>query len=289
MTRHSRHERQRPEVTVIGAGKFGHAIADIVSRHEVRTAFVTRSATRLEQIRQRLARHSSYLSIQKFGDAPLGEHVFLALPSADIPEIVGRLAGYRADEPRNYISLSKGLTPPDGETPHELLSRRFGAIHNAVVSGPSLADELPKHDATLVVASRSKTLTEQVVPMLSGSNMNVVASTDPVGIEWAAIAKNVATLGFHARLAASSSLNQAGAFASDLFTEVDDYALTMGADPRSFIGVAGVGDLMATSHASTSRNVRAGQLIGQGHSAGEAEADTTAISQLSRQIRGEFQ
>lgn len=179
--------------------------------------------------------------------------------------MVGRLAGYRADEPRNYISLSKGLTPPDGETPHELLSRRFGAIHNAVASGPSLADELPKQDATL---------------------------------------------GFHARLAASSSLNQAGAFASDLFTEVYDYSLTMGADPRSFIGVAGVGDLMATSHASTSRNVRAGQIIGQGHSAGEAEArikqvvesfhivpllkhrihteiatlDTLAISQLSQQI-----
>lgn len=210
MTRHSRHERQRPEVTVIGAGKFGHAIADIVSRHEVRTALVTRSATQVEQIRQRLARHSSYLSIQKFGDA----------------------------------------------------------------------------------------------------HMNVVASTDPVGVEWAAIAKNVAMLGFHARLAASSSLNQAGVFTSDLFTEVYDYSLTMGADPRSFIGVAGVGDLMATSHASTSRNVRAGQLIGQGHSVGEAEArikqvvesfhtvpllehrihteiatlDTLAISQLSQQI-----
>lgn len=140
--------------------------------------------------------------------------------------------------------------------------------------------------------------------------MNVVASTDTVGVEWAAIAKNVATLGFHARLAASSSLNQAGAFASDLFTELYDYALTMGADPRSFIGEAGIGELMATSHASTSRNVRASQLIGQGHSVGEVEArikqvvesfhtvplleprihteiatlDTLATSQLSQQI-----
>lgn len=86
----------------------------------------------------------------------------------------------------------------------------------------------------------------------------------------------------------------------------------MGTNPRSFIGVAGIGDLMATSHASTSRNVHAGQLIGQGHSVGEAEArikqtvesfhtipllehrmhtqiaeaDTPTISQLSRQIRG---
>lgn len=123
MTRHSRHERQRPEVTVIGAGRFGHAIADIVSRHEVRTALVTRSATRVEQIRQRLARHSSYLSVQKFGDAPLGDYVFLALPSADIPDMVGRIAGQRDERARGYVSLSKGLTAPDGETPHELLSR----------------------------------------------------------------------------------------------------------------------------------------------------------------------
>ena len=77
---------------------------------------------------------------------------------------------------------------------------------------------------------------------------------------------NVATLGFHARLVETESLNQAGAFASDIFTEVYDYALEMGANPRSFIGVAGIGDLMATSHASTSRNVCAGKLIGQGHS-----------------------
>jgi glycerol-3-phosphate dehydrogenase (NAD(P)+) len=46
----------------------------------------------------------------------------------------------------------------------------------------------------------------------------------------------------------------------------------MGTNPRSFIGVAGIGDFMATSHASASRNVRAGQLIGQGHSVGKAEA-----------------
>ncbi|MGB2687144.1 MAG: NAD(P)H-dependent glycerol-3-phosphate dehydrogenase [Candidatus Saccharimonas aalborgensis] len=267
-----RTNRQRAEVTVIGAGTFGHAIADSISRSEIRTALVTRSETRLERIRQMLARSSPYLMAQRLGDAPLGKYVFLALPSADIAEVVGRLASYHSEETLGYVSLSKGLTAPDGETPHELLSRRFGSIRSAVISGPSLADEMPKHGAHFVVASSSHTLADKLVLLMDGEYTSATGSNDPTGIEWAGITKNAVTLGFHACLAATGSLNQAGAFAGQLFTEIYDYALTMGASPRSFAGIAGIGDLMATSHASTSRNVRAGQLIGSGHSVGEAEA-----------------
>lgn len=95
--------------------------------------------------------------------------------------------------------------------------------------------------------------------------------TRQASIEWAGIAKNVATLGFHARLATSSSRNDAGAFAAELFSEIWDYAETRGAQAKSFIGITGVGDLVTTVTAPVSRNARAGQLIGQGRTAAEAE------------------
>ncbi len=278
MARSNKHERAaQPHATVIGAGKFGHAIAEILSGNGTRTELITRSESRLAQIRQQLARLSSFLSAHKLGDVPLGECVFLALPSAELPAVVSKLAENSDNASKAYVSLSKGLTPPDGETPYELLTRHFGDERSAVVSGPSLASELPVPGAHLVVASLNNTLAATVASMLRGETLDCVPSNDPVGIEWSAIAKNIATLGFHARLAASGSLNLAGAYAGDLYGEVWEYATTLGATPRSFIGVAGVGDLLATSHADGSRNVRGGQLLGTGYSASEAEASIKQV------------
>ncbi len=268
--RHS--ERFTPRATVIGAGKFGHAIAEIVSRQNIPTHLVTRSESRVEAIRQRLTRHSAALSVHKFGDAPLADIVFLALPSNELPEMVGRLGAYPDIADKQFALLSKGLTYPDGETPLELVSRTFGIDHAAVVTGPSLADELPHRTTHLAVASHNEDLRHYLANMLAGDSIHTHESDDSTGVEWAGIAKNVATLGFHARLAATNSRNDAGAYAAQLYSEIWEYAATLGAEPRSFIGIAGVGDLLTTSHAPTSRNVRAGQLIGKGHSTGEAEA-----------------
>lgn len=272
MNRYTKRERRIPEVTVIGAGKFGHAVAEIVAKSHIETALVTRSETRREQIRQRLSRATDHLSVYKFGEMPLGQYVFLALPSSDLPDMAAKLATYQEDTDRAYISLSKGLTAPDGETPYELLSRRFGEAQCAVVSGPSLADELPRFGAHLAVASTNTVLVDRLTPLLQNDTILCSPTNDPTGVEWAGIAKNIATLGFHASHGATNSLNIAGAYASALYGEVWDYAAEQGANPRSFIGAAGVGDLLTTSYADTSRNVRAGKLLGEGRSVGEAEA-----------------
>lgn len=271
MIKSAKYDKLPPEVTVIGAGKFGHAVAEIVSSANIRTALVTRSESRVEQIRQRLTRTSAYLAVQKFGEMPLADIVFLALPSSDLPDMAGKLASYHDDAGRTYVSLSKGVTAPDGETPYELLTRRFGADHSAVISGPSLADEMAKSGAQLVVASTNESLVDKISPLVQSGPVRSLRSHDPSGVEWAGIGKNIATLGFHASHATTGSLNIAGAYSSALYTEVWNYAESLGADPQSFIGVAGVGDLMTTSHASSSRNARAGQLLGAGHSAGETE------------------
>jgi glycerol-3-phosphate dehydrogenase (NAD(P)+) len=270
-TRHS--ERFTPRATVIGAGKFGHAIAEIVSRQNIPTHLVTRSESRVEAIRQRLTRHSAALSVHKFGDAPLADIVFLALPSNELPEMVGRLGAYPDIADKQFALLSKGLTPPRRRNAARArIANIWHRPYTAVVSGPSLADELPHRNTHLVVASHNEDLRDYLANMLAGDSIHTHESDDPTGVEWAGIAKNVATLGFHARLAATNSRNDAGAYAAQLYSEIWEYAATLGAKPRSFIGIAGVGDLLTTSHAPTSRNVRAGQLIGKGHSTGEAEA-----------------
>ena len=271
---------QGAQITVIGAGKFGSAIAEIISRDGTPTTLVTRSHSRLEGLRERFAKHPPSLSIQTLEKATLGEYVFLALPSSDFPEIISKLAlRHHTDTRRNYTSLSKGLTAPDGKTPFELLSSTFGEENCAVASGPSLAGEMARHTTHLVVASHDDQLRAGVADILSTRTTVCEQSADPRGIEFAGIAKNVAALGFHACRRATGSLNIAGPYASHLFNEMYEYAAEYGARPKSFMGVAGIGDLLTTSHADTSRNVQAGRLLGD-----KADMSTSDIETEVKQV-----
>ena len=276
MSRESRSPAHNPEVTIIGAGKFGSAIAEILSRDNTPTTLVTRSHSRLAQIRERMSAHSrDSLSVQSFEKTELGDHVMIALPSADFPLIVSQLALRHHENPnRTYTALSKGLTAPDGETPLELLTRTFDSDNCAVASGPSLAVEMNKQSTRLLVASTGEQTRTDVADLLASDTTQCHLSTDPHGIEYAGIAKNIATLGFYACREATRSLNTAGAYASDLFAEVYQFAAQEhDIDPRSFLGAGGVGDLLTTSHATSSRNTQAGKLLGNkaAHSASEVE------------------
>lgn len=279
MFEHNRRTPITPLVTVIGAGKFGSAIAEMVSSDGTPTTLVTRSHTRLQSLRDRMVRRPRSLQLQSLEHAQLGEFVFLALPSADFPEIVSQLALRRhVSDRRMYISLSKGLTAPDSETPFELLERNFGVEACAIASGPTLADEMAKHPTHLMVASQNQDVSFAVARILSDSSTECATSTDPHGIEFAAIAKNITTLGFYACREATGSLNIAGTYAGKLFEEVYDHATAgCGASPRSFVGIAGVGDLLATSHASSSRNTRAGKLLG--------DKDNVSASEIEMRIK----
>ncbi len=267
-------------VTVIGAGKFGSAIAQIISQEGTPTTLVTRSQSRLESLRQRMAKRPPSLHIQSLERVRLGEHVFLALPSSDFPEIVAQLAlRHRIDPHRSYTTLSKGLAEPDGCTPLEIVTSTFDPDRCAVASGPSLAAEMTRFSTGLVVAAQNERLRADVANLLTSTTTSCELSDDPHGIEFAGIAKNIAALGFHACHRATGSLNVAGMYASHLFGEVHDYARTLGATPASFLGTAGIGDLMTTSHADTSRNVQAGRLLGD-----RANLSATAIEAKVEQV-----
>src|SRR5699024_8180826 len=102
---------------------------------------------------------------------------------------------------------------------------------------------------------------------LTKASIDVERSRDVIGVELAGCAKNAATLA--AAAASHSGENAAGAAAGRIFREVERAALRSGADPDTFRGLAGVGDLMATALAPHSRNRRAGELIAEGVPAGE--------------------
>src|SRR5919202_2689865 len=138
----------------------------------------------------------------------------------------------------------------------------FGPDRVACVGGPAHAREMVEAGAGLVCASHSQAFAERVAEVFRGGGVVCEASTDPVGVELAGCAKNAAALA--AAAAEEQGLNAAGMAAADIFIEVLGLAKLRGARSRTFVGRAGIGDLVATALAPSSRNRSAGELLGQG-------------------------
>jgi glycerol-3-phosphate dehydrogenase (NAD(P)+) len=193
--------------------------------------------------------------------------IFVAVPSSGLSEALEELVRQGVSPRAGIVSLAKGLVPPDGTPPSVALETAFGPERVAVVGGPAHAREMVGGGAGLVCASHAPALAERVAEIFREARVVCEASSDPVGVELAGSAKNAAALA--AGATESQGLNAAGMAAADIFTEVLALARSRGARASTFVGRAGVGDLVATALAPQSRNRSAGELLAQGVPAAE--------------------
>ena len=188
--------------------------------------------------------------------------ILLAVPSSGLAQAIEELVRQRLPQRTYLVSLAKGLVPPDGTPPTVALAQVFGTERVGCVGGPAHAREMVESGAGLVCASQSADLAHRVAEMFQDAGVVCAASADPVGVELAGCAKNAAALASGATEA--QGLNAAGMAAADIFSEVTALARSYGAQRKTFIGRAGIGDLVATALAPTSRNRSAGELLAQG-------------------------
>jgi glycerol-3-phosphate dehydrogenase (NAD(P)+) len=256
---------------VIGAGSFGTAVAVLLARGGFRTTLQTRTPEQAEELREEHENRRylegvelpANLRIDSIESGPgRAEFVFLGVPSAQLGEAVDRLESQGLDRRSKVISLAKGLVPPLGIPPTVLLAERFGPERVACVGGPAHAREMVTHGAGLVASSADQELAATIAAVFLRAGVVCEHTDDPVGVELAGAAKNAAALA--AGATEGQGLNAAGAAAGHIFAEVWRLAEKLGAQPATFIGLAGTGDLVATALAPQSRNRRAGELLAAG-------------------------
>ncbi|HEY1593765.1 MAG TPA: NAD(P)H-dependent glycerol-3-phosphate dehydrogenase [Thermoleophilaceae bacterium] len=260
--------------SVVGAGSFGTAVAVLLDRAGVRTTLLCRTE---EQARELAAARENVhylqgvplphrITVRALGarddQSPRADLILLAVPSQGLAPAIEELARRGVSKRAYVVSLAKGLVPPDGTPPTVALEQAFGAERVGCVGGPAHAREMVESGAGLVCASHSADLANRVAEVFQDSGVVCEASSDPVGVELAGCAKNAAALASGATEA--QGLNAAGMAAADIFSEVSALAYSYGAQRRTFIGRAGIGDLVATALAPTSRNRSAGELLAQG-------------------------
>lgn len=260
--------------SVVGGGSFGTAVAVLLDRAGVRTTLLCRTEAQAEEI---AAAHENErylpgvqlpdrLKVRALGRRDDQFHgadvILLAVPSPGLGEAIGELRRQGVNERAFVVSLAKGLVPPDGTPPTVALERAFGGERVGCVGGPAHAREMVEFGAGLVCASHSAALASSVAELFQRAGIVCEVSSDPVGVELAGCAKNAAALASGATEA--QGLNAAGMAAADIFSEVTALARSYGAQRGTFIGRAGIGDLVATALAPSSRNRSAGELLAQG-------------------------
>ena len=206
--------------------------------------------------------------------------VAFAVPSRGFAETAELLAA-RLPAAASLLSLTKGLDPATRRRMSEILSELGGGpARVAVLSGPNHSEEVARDYPTAsVVASDPIDLARELQAALSTSRLRVYASGDVVGVELCAAAKNVIGLAAGISDGLGFGDNAKAAIITRGMAEMTRLGEAFGARPRTFAGMAGMGDLVATCTSQHSRNRRAGELMARGVAANRIEAEIGQVAE----------
>jgi glycerol-3-phosphate dehydrogenase (NAD(P)+) len=276
---------------VIGAGSWGTAFADHLF---VRGLAVVLMARRGEQVEAMRKRHrnpdyldflelSPYLEYEAYPTANLStfQLVVIAVPSKAYRQVVAGLA-HRLTAGVGVLSLTKGVDPETHQRLSEVVDEELGHLGPsiAVLSGPNQAEEVAFRQPTAsVIASADLDYARCLQGLISNENLRAYVNTDMVGVELAGAVKNVVALATGMSDGLGYGDNARAALITRGLAEMTRLGTALGAEPRTFAGLAGLGDLVGTCTSHHSRNRLAGELIAQGYAPGSVETEMGMVAE----------
>jgi len=197
-----------------------------------------------------------------FGKAIGGrECLVLAVPSRVFREIAARLKGH----PGIFISVTKGIEYETGETMSQILREHAPANRVAALSGPSFAREVALGIPTTVVcASESDGTARTVQGMFHRPEFRIYRCLDVLGVEYGGALKNVIAIAAGVSDGLGYGDNTKAGLVTRALSEMRRLGVACGAQPETFSGLSGLGDLMLTCFSKQSRNRELGERLGRG-------------------------
>jgi len=270
-------------IAVLGAGSWGTALAIHLARldHPV-VLWAHRSEHAATLVAERCNRR--YLPGARFPDALTVEAdlaravaaagvLLIAVPSHALRELLVRLKPLVHDDVR-MVWATKGLEQSSGWLPHQVVEDVLGARSVAAISGPTfareVADGLP---AAVVVASKDALLAREVAGLFHDGRFRAYTSPDLIGVEVGGAVKNVLAIATGAADGLRFGANSRAALITRGLAEVTRLGMALGGQASTFMGLAGVGDLVLTCTDDQSRNRRMGLALARGLSVAEAQRE----------------
>lgn len=203
----------------------------------------------------------------------------LAIPSQVFRSVVTEIPS-EAMEGRDWVIATKGLEEVTGLRMSEVVAELRPAASTAVLSGPSLAREVAAGQPTTVLcASADPGCAARVREVFHGPTFRVYTSADVIGVEVGCALKNVIALAAGIADGMDLGANAKGALLTRGLAEITRLGVAMGARRETFLGLAGVGDLVTTCSSPLSRNRSLGEAIGRGASPAQARAAMTQVAE----------
>lgn len=259
------------KTVVVGCGSWGTAFAQVLREREHEVVLACRDAAQARIVNE-THRNPKYLpkadlrgiEAAALEDAPVAgaDLVVVAVPSAVFRDVVTALPGKAP-----LLNLTKGLDPATGER----LSTTVRDRPVAVLSGPNIADEISEGlPAAAVIASDEPDLARDLQRAINSVRFRVYVNDDMLGVELCAASKNVIALAAGAVDGLGLGDNGKAGIITRGLAEMRRLADAAGANPDTFAGLAGMGDLIVTCFSPRGRNRRAGELIARGATPDEA-------------------
>jgi glycerol-3-phosphate dehydrogenase (NAD(P)+) len=276
-------------VAVLGGGSFGTVIANIIACNGSHVSLWLRNAERAASInehRQNLEYLPGYVLDDKLQattslDVAVegADILFVAVPSKSFRQVVRDLAGHVSSDTL-VISLTKGIEASGFRLMSQILAEEMPDNPRGVLSGPNLAGEIAAGKITgSVIASAMPSINATIHDLLHSESFLIYNSRDMYGVELGGALKNVYAILSGIGAALDFGENTIGMLLTRSLAEMSRFAVHMGANPMTFLGLAGVGDLFVTCSSPLSRNYRVGLALGSGQPLDEILGDMDQVAE----------
>lgn len=276
-------------ITILGGGAFGTACAVLLAGqagHEVRLwvrrADEAAEMAALRENRRLLPGVELPALVTVTADAGWAARdatlLVLAIPSKFLCEALTSLARCL---PRDLpvVSGVKGIEPQTFRRPSEIVAQCLGPRDVVALGGPAHAEEFVRKLPTSVVAAGPEPVARRVQAAFSTDRFRVYTNADLVGVELAGALKNVVGIAAGICDGLGYGDNAKSALLTRAIVEITRFGIAFGADPATFQGLAGVGDLITTCVSPYGRNRRVGERLGRGETLDAILADMSAVAE----------
>ena len=259
----------------LGGGSFGTAMANLAARNGCDTTLWVRNKRTVKAM-AKTQTNKKYLPGYKLDDRLKYSHdlesavkdkdiVFIAVPGLAFRETLKNIAPFISGQ--SIVSLTKGMEKDTFAMMSDIIKDVLPEVNFGVMSGPNLAIEIMKNmPSATVIASKSEPLRHAVQAALHSAFFRVFASDDIRGVELGGALKNIYAIAMGMAAAYDVGENTKAMILTRALAEMSRFGVEEGANPLTFLGLSGVGDLYATCSSELSRNYRIGNMLGRGMS-----------------------
>ncbi|MDC9588591.1 NAD(P)H-dependent glycerol-3-phosphate dehydrogenase [Xenorhabdus sp. XENO-10] len=272
-------------MTVIGAGSYGTALAITLARNGHEVVLWGHNPEHINALQQARS-NQTFLSDVSFPDSLLLEadlksavsasrNILIVVPSHVFGDVLQQIKPHLQHESR-IVWATKGLEAETGRLLQDVAREILGnEIPLAVVSGPTFAKELAAGLPTAIAVSATTPEFGEELQQLfhCGKSFRVYKNPDFIGVQLGGAIKNVIAIGAGISDGMGFGANARTALITRGLAEMSRLGVALGADPSTFMGMAGLGDLVLTCTDNQSRNRRFGMMLGKGIDVDEAQRE----------------